>query len=146
MEGNQRKFPHFPLNKDILADRREAFVRLPQFLEDFVVKYIIYDKRDAIMASLIMNILCTTVPLTALLYKYPSSLARCIFDGIYIFHVLATLHTHDALRRTQKTVPRALPQGIAVSVALRSLPFLWHAPRHVQVTPCHHAPHRKQCF
>ena len=65
----QEKFPHFPINKDILADRKEAFIRLPSFLEEFVVKYIIYDKRDAIMGSLIMNILCTTVPLTILLFN-----------------------------------------------------------------------------
>ena len=84
----KEKFPHFPLNKDILADRREAFVRLPQFLEDFVVKYIIYDKRDAIMASLIMNILCTTVPLTALLYKYPSHLLGAFSMGFTYFMYL----------------------------------------------------------
>ena len=70
----RENFPHFPINKDILADRKEAFIRLPRFIEDFVVNYIIYDKRDAIMASLIMNILCTTVPLTCLLYNYPSHL------------------------------------------------------------------------
>ena len=80
----QEKFPHFPINKDILADRKEAFIRLPSFLEEFVVKYIIYDKRDAIMGSLIMNILCTTVPLTILLFNYPSHLLG-VFSMVFTY-------------------------------------------------------------
>jgi len=68
----KKKFPHFPDNDDINAIRKETFIRLPAFLEDWAVKTFLQDPRDAIMLSLIVNIVLTCGPATFLLYLYPS--------------------------------------------------------------------------
>jgi len=68
----KKKFPHFPDNEDIGATRKETFFRLPAFLEDWAVKTFLQDPRDAIMVSLILNIVLTCGPSIVLLYLYPS--------------------------------------------------------------------------
>ena len=68
----KKNHPHFPPLTDITGVRREAFLRLPKGLEDVLVKTLLKDPRDAIMISLILNILFTIVPLSILLFLYPS--------------------------------------------------------------------------
>ena len=60
----KENFPHFPDKKDVAAGRRESPFRLPEPFEDWIAKTLFHDPRDAIMASLIINILCTSVPFT----------------------------------------------------------------------------------
>ena len=72
-------------NKDIEGTRKEAFVRLPCFAEDWLVQNMLEDPRDAVMASLIVNILCTTVPLTVLLWHRPSHLLGACSMGFSLF-------------------------------------------------------------
>ena len=67
----QKKFPHFPRLRDISANRREAFIRLPKSIEDTLVKTFLQDPRDAIMISVTLNIILTVGPLTALLWYRP---------------------------------------------------------------------------
>lgn len=68
----KEKFPHFPEIEDFTASRKEALIRLPPFIEDWVVKTFLHDKRDAIMVSTILNIVFFNVPLTLLLWHQPS--------------------------------------------------------------------------
>ena len=68
----KKNHPHLPPITDITGVRREAFWRLPKGLEDVCVKTFLKDPRDAIMLSLILNILFTIVPLSILLFLYPS--------------------------------------------------------------------------
>jgi hypothetical protein len=68
--------------KDIGALRKETLIRLPKDIEDYCVKTFMKDPRDVIMISLILNILFSVVPLTILLYLYPShmlGLGVCVF-------------------------------------------------------------------
>ena len=82
------KYPHFPRNLDIVAKRKEAFLRLPSFVEDWVVENMLQDSRDAIMVSLIANILCTTVPLVVMLYKRPSHMLGAFTIAFTLFMYL----------------------------------------------------------
>ena len=90
------KFPHFPDNKDIPAKRQECWGRLPRFIEDFVVSTFLKDPRDAIMVSLIFNILITQIPLLYLLYTYPShwfGLFYILFGtGMYLQRFILMMH------------------------------------------------------
>jgi len=78
----RKKHPFFPEMKDIGAIRKETLIRLPKGIEDYCVKTFMKDPRDVIMISLILNILFSVVPLTILLYLYPShmlGLGVCVF-------------------------------------------------------------------
>lgn len=92
----KEKFPHFVDNKDVGGLRKEAFLRLPCFLEDWVVNNMLEDPRDAVMASLILNILCTTVPLTVYLWKHPShmlGLFVIVFSlGMFLQRFILMMH------------------------------------------------------
>lgn len=71
----QTKYPHFPTEILELTDnRRETFLRLPAFVEDWLIKNtdLINDPRDVIFLSLILNMTCAHVSLYYLLWKYPS--------------------------------------------------------------------------
>lgn len=98
----KKKFPHFPDNEDIGANRHEAFIRLPAFLEDWAVKTFLQDPRDAIMVSLILNIVFSTVPLTIVLYMYPShwlGLAVWLFKlGMWLQRFILMMHYSEHRR------------------------------------------------
>ena len=81
----KEKFPHFPYNTDMIAERKESPFRLPEFCEEWLVQNVLNDPRDAIMASLIMSILCTSVPLTIALYIYPSHFLGAFAFGFTFF-------------------------------------------------------------
>ena len=82
------KYPHFPPLLDINCVRREAALQLPKVVEDYLSSVFIFDQRDSIMLSLILNICCTTVPLTMYLFSKPSHiLGMCTF-GFNIFMYL----------------------------------------------------------
>jgi hypothetical protein len=82
--------------KDITAVRRETLIRLPKFIEDYCVKTFIKDPRDAIMISLILNILFTVIPLSILLYLYPShwlgSFTCLIKFGLWMQRFILMMH------------------------------------------------------
>jgi len=64
----KKKFPHFPEIEDMEADRREALFRLPPALEEWATKTFLADPRDAIMMSLILNMIFLVFPLIAVNY------------------------------------------------------------------------------
>lgn len=68
----KEKFPHFPDCLDITARRREAFIRLPAFAEEWAVKTFLKDPRDGIMVSTLANIVLSVIPMTALVFYHPS--------------------------------------------------------------------------
>lgn len=75
----RKKFPHLPAFKDLYESRKEAFLRFPA-LENWCAKNLLYDSRDGIMVSLILNIWMCAVPMIVLLYKYPSHwLGFCVY-------------------------------------------------------------------
>ena len=75
----KKKFPHFPDNEDIGATRREAFIRLPAFVEDWAVATLLQDPRDAIMLSTIFNIVASCGPMTVYMWLYPSHSVGFLF-------------------------------------------------------------------
>ena len=81
----KENFPHFPQNKDVTAGRRESPFRLPASFEDWIAENLFHDSRDAIMASLIIDILCTSIPFTFALYMYPSHLLGAFVFGFTFF-------------------------------------------------------------
>jgi len=97
----QKKYPHFPPLLDIHCVRKEAALRLPKVVEDFFASFLIEDKRDAVMLSLIFNICCTTVPLNVYLFLHPSHMlgAFTIAFTLYMFLQRFILMMHYAEHR-----------------------------------------------
>ena len=97
----QKKYPHFPPLLDIHCVRKEAALRLPKVVEDFLASFLIEDKRDAVMLSLIFNICCTTVPLNVYLFLHPSHMlgAFTIAFTLYMFLQRFILMMHYAEHR-----------------------------------------------
>ena len=84
----KKKFPHFPANDDIGAARKEALLRLPAWAEEWAAATFLSDPRDAIMVSLIVNIVVICVPLSILLWKYPS---HWLGVATWVFKLIAFL-------------------------------------------------------
>lgn len=82
------KYPHFPPLLDINCVRREAALRLPKVVEDYLSNIFIHDQRDSIMLSLILNICCTTVPLNVYLFFNPSHMLGLCTLGFTLFMYL----------------------------------------------------------
>ena len=75
----KKNHPHLPEMTDFKAQRREVIFRLPKLVEDFCVNNLIKDPRDAIMCSLILNIILTMGPLLTALFYFPShKLGVCV--------------------------------------------------------------------
>lgn len=68
--------------QDMKTARKETFLRLPKGIEDWAVKTFLHDPRDAIMVSLTLNIVLTTIPLGMVLFYRPS---HCLGCAVLVF-------------------------------------------------------------
>jgi hypothetical protein len=82
------KYPHFPPLMDINCLRREAALRLPKRMENYLSNIFIHDQRDSSMLSLIVNICLTTVPLNICLFFNPSHMLGLFTIGFTLFMYL----------------------------------------------------------
>jgi len=95
------KFPHVPKCKDMTWSRREAVVRLPRFVENWLVKNVLEDPRDVIMVSTMANLLAFITFTVFSLFLYPSHLLGgfLIFVNAFFFLERFILALHYAAHR-----------------------------------------------
>merc|ERR1712032_392014 len=125
--------------------RREAVVRLPRFVENWLVKNVLEDPRDVIMVSTMANLLAFITFTVFSLFLYPSHLLGgfLVFVNAFFFleRFILALH-YAAHRRLFKKKYNILNKIMPYFIA----PFFWNPRRHVRDSSHCHAPHRKQSF
>uniref|UniRef100_A0A7S1IVP3 Fatty acid desaturase domain-containing protein n=1 Tax=Eutreptiella gymnastica TaxID=73025 RepID=A0A7S1IVP3_9EUGL len=109
----KKNHPHFPaIVNDVIAERQEAYVRLPTSVEKWFIDNALEDPRDVLMISTMFNILCSIVLAYTAVSFFPHPMLSVVlvflhllgFGSRFILMLHYSAHRHIWKRTLNKPV------------------------------------------